>query len=75
MAEEASSSSEKQPEYIDSEKNGELVRVRSCYDENGPVEFEEKAELRLVWLCDHVAIADPMPSASEGEAFTNDIFK
>lgn len=48
MAEEVSSSSEKQPQFTDSEKNVDLVRVQSYYDEDGPVEFEEKAELRLV---------------------------
>lgn len=51
MAEEVSASNEKQPTVIDvdSEKEGEIGRVQSYYDDHGPVEFAEKADLRLVF--------------------------
>lgn len=46
-----SNSNEKQGGFVvDSEKHGDVVQVQSYYDEDGPVEFEEKAELRLVLL-------------------------
>lgn len=42
-----STSNEKQGGFVvDSEKHGDVVQVQSYYDEDGPVEFEEKADLR-----------------------------
>lgn len=50
MAEQVSPSSDTKPGFVDSEKHGDIVQVQSYYDEDGPVEFAEKAELRLVPL-------------------------